>query len=562
MVNQTTSVFSRFIGLLKPDYREIKNIYIFAVFSGILSLGLPLGIQMIINFIQVGQVSTSWIILVLLVVGAIGFSGLLNIYQMKITENLQQRVFTRAAFEFSGRIPQMKLLEMLKLNANELTNRFFDTLTIQKGISKLLIDFTAATLQVLFGLILLSFYHSFFIFIGLFLVVLLYVIVRLTAKKGFQSSLKESSYKYKIANWLHDVSRARLSFKMASKERLHMDTTNKHLHDYLGARDTHFTVLMQQYSFLIAFKILIALTLLIVGGFLVINQQMNIGQFVASEIIILLVLSSVEKLILSLDVIYDVFTAIEKIGQVTDLPLEVHEGEILENQTETGMCISIRDLSFKSHYSPKKLLDHLTVDIQANQTVCLVSDSSSSNAALFYLLTGICDNAKGSISFDKVPQANLNSFELREQIGTVFEHDYLINATIFENIQFGRKDVSLKQVVAFAEEIGLSEFVNSLPEKYSTPIDSEGHFIPRDVVVKILLLRSIVKQPRLLLLDEPTAGLNSVQTQQILEKLNSLKGVTRIFASNDPEIHKISDSLIYIENGKPRIEGTNQQTLN
>ena len=114
MVNQTTSVFSRFIGLLKPDYKEIKNIYIFAVFSGILSLGLPLGIQMIINFIQVGQVSTSWIILVLLVVGAIGFSGLLNIYQMKITENLQQRVFTRAAFEFAGRIPQMKLLEMLK----------------------------------------------------------------------------------------------------------------------------------------------------------------------------------------------------------------------------------------------------------------------------------------------------------------------------------------------------------------------------------------------------------------------------------------------------------------
>src|SRR5574343_206962 len=521
MVNQSTSVFSRFIGLLKPDYKEIKNIYIFAVFSGILSLGLPLGIQMIINFIQVGQVSTSWIILVLLVVGAIGFSGLLNIYQMKITENLQQRVFTRSAFEFAGRIPQMKLVEMLKLNANELTNRFFDTLTIQKGISKLLIDFTAALLQVLFGLILLSFYHSFFIFIGLFLILLLYVIVKLTAKKGFQSSLKESSYKYKIANWLHDVSRARFSF-----------------------------------------KILIALTLLIVGGFLVINQQMNIGQFVASEIIILLVLSSVEKLILSLDVIYDVFTAIEKIGQVTDLPLEVHDGEILENTYEKGISISIKDLNFKSHFSPKKLLDHLTIDIQANQTVCLVSDSSSSNAALFYLLTSICDNAKGSITFDKVPQANLNSFELREQIGTLFEHDHLINASIFENIQFGRKDISLKSVVELAEEIGLNEFVNSLPEKYATHIDSEGHFIPKDTEVKILILRSLVKQPRLLLLDEPTAGLNANQKQQVLNKINSLKGVTRIFASHDPLIHQLSDVLVFIENGKVRIEGTNQQPQN
>jgi ABC-type bacteriocin/lantibiotic exporter with double-glycine peptidase domain len=287
---------------------------------------------------------------------------------------------------------------------------------------------------------------------------------------------------------------------------------------------------------------------------------MNIGQFVASEIIILLVLSSVEKLILSLDVIYDVFTAIEKIGQVTDLPLEVHGGEILENTSEKGISLSIKDLSFKSHFSPKKLLDHLTIDIDSDQTVCLISDSSSSNTSLFYLLTGICDNAKGSISFDMVPQANLNAFELREQIGTLFEHDHLINASIFENIQFGRKEISLKSVVELAGEIGLSDFVNSLPEKYATQIDSEGHFIPKDAVVKILILRSLVKQPRLLLLDEPTAGLNAVQKSQILNKINSLKGITRIFASHDPEIHQLSDVLVYIENGKVRIEGTNHQT--
>jgi len=561
MINNSTSVFSRFIGLLKPDYKEIKNIYIFAVFSGILSLGLPLGIQMIINFIQVGQVSTSWIILVLLVVGAIGFSGLLTIYQMRITENLQQRVFTRSAFEFAGRIPQMKLIDMLKLNANELTNRFFDTLTIQKGISKLLIDFTAAILQILFGLILLAFYHSFFIFIGLFLLVLLFIIVRLTAKKGFESSLKESSYKYKIANWLHDVSRTRFSFKMSSKEKMHMEKTNMHLHDYLGARDKHFSVLVQQYSFLIAFKILIALTLLIVGGFLVINQQMNIGQFVASEIIILLVLSSVEKLILSLEVIYDVFTAIEKIGQVTDLPLEVYEGERLEYNNEAGMAVSIRDLSFKSHFSPKKLLNHLSVEIQSNQLVSIVSDSSASSNALFYLLTGICDNAKGSISFDKVPQVNLNSADLREQIGTLFEHDHLINGSIFENIQFGRKDVSLKVVVQLSEEVGLADFIHSLPEKYETHIDSEGHFIPRDVELKILLLRSMVKKPRLLLLYEPTAGINANQKEQIMNMINASNCLTRMIATQDVEIHKISDLVVYIENGIARIEGPKQQTI-
>ena len=140
-----TSVINRFWLLLAPDSKEIRNIYIFAIFSGILSLGLPLGIQMIINFIQLGQVSTSWFVLVILVVVAIGFSGVLNIFQLRITENLQQRVFTRSAFEFADRIPKMKMEVLLKRYIPEITNRFFDTISIQKGLSKILIDFCGLT---------------------------------------------------------------------------------------------------------------------------------------------------------------------------------------------------------------------------------------------------------------------------------------------------------------------------------------------------------------------------------------------------------------------------------
>jgi ABC-type bacteriocin/lantibiotic exporter with double-glycine peptidase domain len=319
MEQSNISPINRFWLLLKPDSAEIRNVYIFAVLSGILSLALPLGIQAIINFIQVGQVSTSWIVLVFLVVLAIGFSGVLNIAQMRITENLQQRIFVKSAFEFADRIPKIKMEELIKRYAPELTNRFFDTLTIQKGLSKLLIDFTAASLQIVFGLILLSFYHSFFIFFGLTLVLLLALILKITSKKGFDSSLNESKYKYKIAHWLEEMAHARFSFKMAGNPELSLSKTDEHLTGYLAARNIHFRVLVQQFTFLIAFKVLIALALLIIGGMLVLNQSMNIGQFVAAEIIILLVLNSVEKLIMSLEVVYDVMTAVEKIGQVTDI---------------------------------------------------------------------------------------------------------------------------------------------------------------------------------------------------------------------------------------------------
>ena len=153
----------RFWLLLRPDKLEIRNIYIYAIIIGILNLTLPIGIQAIINLIQGGAVNTSWIILILMVASGIALSGILQINQLRITEDLQQKIFTRAAFEFAYRIPRIKLEKLFKQYAPELMNRFFDVVSVQKGMTKILIDFSSATIQVIFGLILLSLYHPFFI---------------------------------------------------------------------------------------------------------------------------------------------------------------------------------------------------------------------------------------------------------------------------------------------------------------------------------------------------------------------------------------------------------------
>lgn len=554
MTSSNVSIFKRFFSLLKPDSSEIKNIYLFAILSGILSLGLPLGIQMIINFIQVGQMSASWLVLVLLVSLAIGISGILNIYQLRITENLQQRIFTRSAFEFAARIPKMKLVEITKLNTGDLTNRFFDTVTIQKGLSKLLIDFTAASLQILFGLILLSFYHSFFIFLGILLLLLLFVIVRLTSKEGYETSLKESSHKYKIASWLTNIANAKISFKMSAKNDYNVQRVNGFLHKYLGARDKHFKILVQQYSYLIVFKIIIALALLIVGGLLVINQQLNIGQFVASEIIILLVLSSVEKLIISLDIIYDVFTSTEKIGQATDIPLESYEGEEIA-KNEDGLSIQVTNLSFQSPFISKNCLNEVSFTIQKNEKVCIVSDSSSSVNSLFYLLTGICTYPSGTISMDKIPIENMNYLSLRDQIGTFFSTDQIIDVSIVDNIRFGNESIQLAEIVEITEQLGLSDFINQCKDRYETQLNNEVHFIPKDCVSKLVLARALAKKPRLLLLDEPTAFMNQLQKKPLLNLISNLKNVTFLIASNDESVQKLADRILKIENGKLVFDG-------
>jgi ABC-type bacteriocin/lantibiotic exporter with double-glycine peptidase domain len=557
MEQNNISPINRFWLLLKPDSIEIRNVYIFAVLSGILSLALPLGIQAIINFIQMGQVSTSWVVLVFLVVLAIGFSGVLTIAQMRITENLQQRIFVKSAFEFADRIPKIKMEELIKRYAPELTNRFFDTLTIQKGLSKLLIDFTAASLQIIFGLILLSFYHSFFIFFGLTLVVLLAFILKITSKKGFESSLNESKYKYKIAHWLEEIAHARFSFKMAGNPELSLTKTDEHLNGYLTARNIHFKVLVQQFSFLVAFKVLIALALLIIGGFLVLNQSMNIGQFIAAEIIILLVLSSVEKLIMSLEVVYDVLTAVEKIGQVTDIELEKYDG-IKIPESESGFEVLIDKVSFQTDLYRNPILKEIVMEVAPNQKVCVVSDSTVSTNTLFCLIGGMYPINVGNISIEGLPIGNLNIQDLRNEIGNLLLQDRLIHATVLENITLGRKYATFEEVQKIAKIINLTDAINNFSEGYNTVLNPEAHFIPQDITKKILLIRAFVGHPKLVLLEEPTITLNDSQIHELIELMNYQPNTTIIYSSKEDELMKISDKIIVFEKGKVVFEGTYQ----
>ena len=548
--NKKITALQRFWSLLNPDRKDIRNIYIFAIFGGLLSLGLPLGIQAIINFIQMGQVSTSWIVLVFLVVAAIVFSGIMNIAQMRITENLQQRIFVRSAFEFADRIPKIKMVELIKRYAPELTNRFFDTITIQKGLSKLLIDFTAATLQILFGLVLLSFYHPFFIFFGIILVFILLVIFRLTAEKGFKSSLRESNYKYKIAHWLEEMAYARFSFKMAGNPEHTLDRTNNYLKEYIKSRNDHFRVLMQQYTILIVFKALIALALLVIGGMLVLNQTMNIGQFIAAEIIILLVLNSVEKLILSLEIIYDVLTALEKIGQVTDLSLEKYEGLSVPKNSTSGFQLEIKGVTFDSELYKAPILNELNFQVNPNEKIGIVADSSISYNVLFNLIGGIYELQKGTITLDKLPLGNLNVQELRNTIGNMLMQDRLINGTLEENISLGRTYVSFEEIQSVAEKLGLTAYIANFTEGYSTIVNPEAHFIPADVVRKILLARALVGHPRLLMIESPAASLNPEQIQTVINTLKAQPNCTMMIATQDKNILAMCDRIIEIKNGQ------------
>lgn len=553
----------RFWMLLKPDAKEIKNVYIYAVVNGLVNLSLPIGIQAIINLIQGGQISTSWIVLVIFVIVGIIISGILQISQLRITEHLQQKIFVRAAFEFTYRIPKVRLESLYKHYAPELMNRFFDVMSVQKGLSKILIDFSTASIQVVFGLILLSLYHPFFIVFSLILVILIYTIFKFTGQMGLKTSLEESKYKYNLAHWLQEVARTNVTFKMAGDSKLALDKTEKETKKYISARESHFKILVQQYSLMIAFKVLVAAGLLIMGGMLVMEQQMNIGQFVAAEIIILLVLGSVEKLITSLEVLYDVLTSLEKIGQVTDLELDENTGiEISKESNDKAMKVEFDKVNFHYPDQKKLILNDFSLTIEKGERLMIAGTNDSGKSTLISLIAGTYSPTSGYIGYNDFPQANLNSTDLRGLIGECLSNELLFEGTILENISMGRKNASFENIQWAVKNIGLEQIIKELPQGYETLIYPQGQQFSKSIINKILLARSIADKPRLLIIKDMFAFLSPSEKERIIHFLTQKENEwTFVLVSKDPLIAKHMDKVAFLSSGKLEMVGPSDSMM-
>ncbi|MFP2994614.1 ABC transporter ATP-binding protein [Spongiivirga sp. MCCC 1A20706] len=540
------SPWQRFIGLLQLDKKDIKQIFFYAVFTGLVALSLPLGIQAIINLIQGAQISTSWIVLVVLVTLGVAFQGGLQLMQIRILENIQQKIFTRSSFEFAYRFPKIKTSELRNYYPPELANRFFDTLTVQKGLSKILIDFPAAVLQIIFGIALLSFYHPFFIIYGLLLVLLIYFVFKFTAKKGLITSLEESKNKYKVAHWIQEIARALISFKLSGNTQLAMKRNDALTTEYLESRENHFKILILQFIQMVGFKILVTGGLLIIGGLLVLNQQMNIGQFVAAEIIILLVIASVEKLISGLETFYDVLTSLEKIGQVVDKEIEAQEGidPFAGNQS---LKIELDAVEYKTP-NGKIILEDINLSIKENDRLLLDGAAGSGKTTLLKLLSGLIEPTLGTIYVNDSSLKGVFPNRYRNKVGQLLPEQQPFEGTILENITFGDPSIPLERVNEVLNNLGLLPFIKQQENGLQSMLYPEGQQIPFTVSKRIVLARAIVHQPQLLLLKDPLEHFEASEAERIINYLIDDKQPWALVVSSRNDLwKKVTKNTIRLE---------------
>ncbi len=560
------SPVARLWTLLVRERRDIWLVFGYAALAGLFSLALPLSIQQIVQLVSGRMLlQPTYILVAFVLLGTLGV-GALQVMQLAVVENIQQRVFARLALEFSFRVPRLRYDVALREDLPEVMNRFFETVIIQKSLSKLLLDLSAALLTILFGLVLLTLYHPYFTFFSAALVVGLGVILWLTGPKGLDTSIRESKYKYKVVHWLEEMARANTAFKFAGRSALPVERMDELVSGYLKYRKLHFRVLVQQTISVVGFKTLIVGTLLVLGIALVQGNQITLGQFVASEIIIITVLAGIEKLISSLATVYDMLTAVDKLGHVTDLPLEAAGGLALPAASLMGasvaagargvaaspaLALSARGLTFRYAPGAEPAVRDLALEVRPGERVGITGYEGSGQTTLLKLFGGLLDGYEGAVSVNGMPLRDLDRVAYRAAVGQLLSPDDLFDGTVEENITVGRAHISPTDVLRALERVGLGDWVQQQPAGLRTSISNGARALPTHVVSRLLMAQAVVGRPRLVVVDDYYQNIEPDSRQHLVQCLmDRSEPWTLLLVSHDPQFLAACDRVVVLEDGR------------
>jgi ABC-type bacteriocin/lantibiotic exporter with double-glycine peptidase domain len=557
MLNTLTPV-QRLYRLLRHYRKEIRYIMLYALVGGLINLSLPLGIQAIIGLLAGGSISASWGVLVFVVILGAMFTGILRLMQLSIMEHLQRRIFTDSALEFAERIPRLNLEKLRKEHLPELVNRFFDTLTLQKGLPKLLIDGTTAIMTIVLSLSVLSFYHPSFVSFSILLLGILALLFYFTAPSGLSTSLNESKYKYKLAHWLEEVGRVATTFKLAGENNFPLRKADTLIGHYLDARAKHWRILVIQFISGTIFKILVIGGYLILGSLLVMANELNIGQFVASEILVIYAVEAVEKLVLLHETAYDILTATEKLGQVIDLPIEEEKGLKTEDFCQdSALKVELRNVSYQFDDGNEPILKNINFIVPAGQKIAIAGYNGAGISTLMQIMAVLKTENSGTLLFNDLPVQNLNLRSIRRHIGDLSSQEDIFKGTIYENITLGRPHIDIKEVLEACNETGLFDFIRDQPKGLDTELYPGGKNTPGNVITKLLVTRAILGTPKMLALEKPLGNLILKDRIRIANLLtNKARLWTLVCATEDPIMASLCDRILVLKEGEIVFDGT------
>lgn len=509
--------------LMRLERRSVWLVVIFSVAIGLLTLATPVAVQTLVNFVAFGGLTQPLIVLGILLLVFLSTQAVIRCLNSYVAELLQRRVFARAVAELGDRLPRVNREAYDSGFGAGSVNKFFDVLTVQKVGSKLLLDAIGVLLQTSIGLIVLAFYHPYLLAFDLVVVLAIAVILFPLGRGAVRTALRESTAKYAVADALEDVANQPVAFQQVDSNDFALRRADHLASEYLDARRSHFRIVFRQIAGAFALQALAGTALLTIGGLLVIKNQLTLGQLVAAELIVALVLDSFSKFGRKLESVYDLVAASHKIGLLMDTPREREDGHALESRTEPA-SLRLHDVRY-AYEGGHESIGPVSTDVAPGSITAIEGRRGSGKSTLAELLYGQRDPGNGHIEVDGQDLRSLSLASMRSQVCLV-QPGQLLRGTVEQNVQFGRPEVDPPAVRRALELVGVMDDVRRLPKGVSTPLIPNGRPLSSGSVDLVLLARAIAGQPRLLILDDICDDLDHESRERVLKALGEMRDKT------------------------------------
>jgi putative ABC transport system ATP-binding protein len=523
----------RLLALLDAERGDLWVAVIFSIAIGLLTLAVPIATQALVNTIAFGNLRQPLVILSILVLSVLAISAVLQLFRFRVVETLQRRLFVRLASESVGRLLHSSTAALKMRNGPELVNLFLDVVTVQKAAATLLVDGLSVVMQTLVGMILLGIYHPWLLMFDAVILAALLIVIFPLGYHGVGTAVKESKAKYALVGWLEEIARNSTTFRGKAQAQFAFERTDAFVRDYLAYRGKHFSVLMRQFAGSLGMQALGSAALLGLGGALVVERQLTLGQLVAAELVVAAVLSGISKLAKHLETYYDLLAGLDKLGTLTDL--EVEPSGVERPAPAAGPMRVV--LKSRNH----------ALAVEPGEKIGLAGLSGSGKSTLLDLIGGYSDLHGSSVELDGVDLRRLRLEDVRSGIALVRGPE-IFHGTILENVRIGR-DISAAEVQRALEQVAAWTAVQRFPDGLDTMLATGGAPLSEGAKQALMIARAIVGKPRLLMIDEALDAVQDTAERELLTQLlfDPEAPWTLILVTSRPELLRLCSRVYHMD---------------
>ena len=539
----------RLLQLLRPELPDVWVVIVFSVVVGMLTLASPIAVEALVSTVAFGQYLQPVIILALLLFTFLAFAAAMKVLIAFVVEVLQRRLFVRVVEDLAYRLPRVQQVEFDHVHPPELTNRFLDVTYLQKGSASLLLEATAIILQTVIGMGVLAFYHPFLLGFDLVLLALICFAVFVLGRGAVTTAIVESRAKYATAAWLQELARHPTAFKLHSGAQFALDRADQLAIHWLDARRRHFRILMRQVLFALGTQVVASTALLGLGGWLVLQGELTLGQLVASELIVMVIVGAFAKLGKHMETFYDLLASTDKLGHLFDLQIENHD-KLFHLREGTPAEVALRGVNLAM--AGTTILNNVNCLLPSGSSTVIVGSPGAGKSLFVDLLCGLRQPTSGHIELDGIDLRELRADALREQLG-VARGVEIFEGSIDENVHLNRPHISAADVREALDLVGLLDEVLQLPAGMNTRLLTGGAPLSTSQALRLMLARAIVGRPRLLVIDGTLDGLPDQIVWSVIRNLTGRQAPwTLVITSGRREVIDVCDHRIDLPGGNSR----------